>query len=792
MGFELPKRLALIIIPVLSISAFAFPSRAQDSIGKNNKKIHELIDTAYIKATEYFRLSDTAVTSLKDRHAKAVESEDIVGYGLGLAWKLLDRNTKESDEILVNLKKTSKIPKSLDGIYYYILCEVKTRLGDPKAALAALAQIPKSDKSFSKERLDYLSFANLVAAEKSDQAFEEYRSLRKFFQNIELYPELENSFFELSNLYMKKGNKIRGKEILFDLSKQFPITRLSREAFQKYYSHFCPGPACQELWKNVDEKWEHARLVSFKLGMDGDVRNFLMNLLDIDEEHLIPEIAVEQLNLAEKTRLLDTADMLMSLREYETAYDVLDYLKNSKTFGGEFRKDRIYFTLARAMNSVQEPKDAAKFYRKVFSEFPRSPYAGNAKNRYVLSLHYDAQFKAEAQELRAPTFGNLPLEERLWRLFWAEYLGNEHKKAFKTAENVLKNRAIPTEAKARFEYWQARISEKRSRKDLAKQVFNKLSLESASTPYGILGKWRFAMLQGVKGPGKSFEALSKFDFEAYRGSDETNAILDLGEKGKFSQDLSRFELYSFLKSNLNAESESVKGIHESLSWSKLAVSAFDFKTASLLPRKWSALLRRPPLSEVSLQKELEVVNSGWDLVYPLAYDRILEGVSDRLGLHPFLILSIMRQESNFDEQVTSPVGAKGLMQLMPKTAQRIASLLGHQGFHPGLLGKPELNIAYGAWYLKRLVDYYKGNYVLAVAAYNGGPIAVDRWISQNPNLELDEFIENIPFKETKTYVGKVLLNLEMYERIYGRQKGPRHALALASKLEIPTSDEEMF
>ena len=130
----------------------------------------------------------------------------------------------------------------------------------------------------------------------------------------------------------------------------------------------------------------------------------------------------------------------------------------------------------------------------------------------------------------------------------------------------------------------------------------------------------------------------------------------------------------------------------------------------------------------------------------------------------------MRTESSYNTKAVSGVGARGLIQIMPATGRRIANHLNVANFSSEDLNEPGVNVRFAAWYFKFLRDHFKGNEALAIAAYNAGPEAVGRWIRQNPQLVVDEFLENIPFDETWAYVKKVIYAKDMYLRIYSGQK----------------------
>ena len=132
-----------------------------------------------------------------------------------------------------------------------------------------------------------------------------------------------------------------------------------------------------------------------------------------------------------------------------------------------------------------------------------------------------------------------------------------------------------------------------------------------------------------------------------------------------------------------------------------------------------------------------------------------------------MVHAIARQESQFDRQIVSHAGARGLMQLMPGTAREQAGKLG-MSYNPGALNDPSYNIMLGSGYFQRMLDYYGGSYPLAVAAYNAGPGNVNKWLRANgdprvPGADMLRWIEQIPIFETRNYVQRVLENAVVYE-----------------------------
>ena len=150
---------------------------------------------------------------------------------------------------------------------------------------------------------------------------------------------------------------------------------------------------------------------------------------------------------------------------------------------------------------------------------------------------------------------------------------------------------------------------------------------------------------------------------------------------------------------------------------------------------------------------------------PRAYEWLVVPAAKRYRLDPNLLLAVMRVESAYQKHIVSYAGAVGLMQIMPRTGQLIAHTLGHDDFTPADLLDPDLNLEFAAWYLTSLIQRFDGHLPLAIAAYNGGPHNVRRWIQEGAaGAPLDVLLERIPFTQTHRYVRKVLVHYEAYRK----------------------------
>jgi soluble lytic murein transglycosylase len=160
-----------------------------------------------------------------------------------------------------------------------------------------------------------------------------------------------------------------------------------------------------------------------------------------------------------------------------------------------------------------------------------------------------------------------------------------------------------------------------------------------------------------------------------------------------------------------------------------------------------------------------------ELSLPLRHEDIIRQQAEDKGVDPSLIAGVIYVESRFRDQ-TSHAGAKGLMQIMPATADYIANKSGGTAFEQGDLATPQINISYGSWYLRYLLDHYHGNELLALAAYNAGEGKVDEWYRDASARGEDfEAATHIPFPETRDYVGSVLEVRARYRQEYRRELG---------------------
>jgi soluble lytic murein transglycosylase len=184
----------------------------------------------------------------------------------------------------------------------------------------------------------------------------------------------------------------------------------------------------------------------------------------------------------------------------------------------------------------------------------------------------------------------------------------------------------------------------------------------------------------------------------------------------------------------------------------------------LSKRKWVPLVALIAVAALIVGRAVDVGEIVEEVTLPLRHEDIIRQQAERFDLDPALIAAIINKESGFSDEV-SHAGARGLMQITPETADTIETLSGGETFVYDDLSDPDLNIRYGTFYLRHLLDRFEGNEVAALAAYNGGPENAAAW----GGTELE--IEDIEFAETRAYVEEVLEERQEYRDARAEELG---------------------
>lgn len=359
---------------------------------------------------------------------------------------------------------------------------------------------------------------------------------------------------------------------------------------------------------------------------------------------------------------------------------------------------------------------------------------------------------AKALELASPGAESADLD---WRVCWTEYRMGNLKEAGRRFLNAHK-RTSEGERDGAFLYWASRAFEKAGVDKEADKARLKLAEEFPETYYGARvtdGSLASGAIPAAFTPPADAPSIKpSLDARGERLLDRYNALKGIGNT-----------------EGARLEAVGLAGVIEDDPDALVWLSTL-YSQAGDMPSSIKTASRAT--GRLSNDGKKDFTGPAWRALYPAGYWEAVSRESAKNGLDPFLTLSLIRQESMFDHRAVSPADARGLMQLLPSTGRMTSDELSRGGSGPGRFDEdslfdPETNIRLGVAHLASLAGKYGGNVIRYVAAYNAGAMVVDKWAGRFGDVDDDEFVERIPYPETRGYVKKVLRNVAIYRRIYG-------------------------
>jgi soluble lytic murein transglycosylase len=335
------------------------------------------------------------------------------------------------------------------------------------------------------------------------------------------------------------------------------------------------------------------------------------------------------------------------------------------------------------------------------------------------------------------------VERAAWRAGWADYRAGRFEAAAQTLETTARLRA-PGNATPGLLYWTARARMALGQSDRARQLLQETVQRYKYAYHGLRAREALLRLGAGAEPRPALSADGATADEPLPEPRATRARLLL------------------LLDRLDEAAQELRLLPES-SRAQATIAWIDWRRGRLRPALVEMKRAYPEwISEAGDRLPAEV----WRIMFPLRYEGELRAAADSESLDPALVAALILQESTFDAAALSRAGARGLMQVMPATGRRIARAKG-QRFRRTALHDPGTSLDFGARYLRQMSARYHGALEKVLAAYNAGPHRVDAWTAEHGERSAEEFIETIPFSETRQYVMIVLANREHYRRVYG-------------------------
>ncbi|AFY78215.1 soluble lytic murein transglycosylase-like protein [Pleurocapsa sp. PCC 7327] len=406
----------------------------------------------------------------------------------------------------------------------------------------------------------------------------------------------------------------------------------------------------------------------------------------------------------------------------------------------------------RRLASLSKPQEAVKYLDRVTNKFPKeTPEALLEKAKLFDTLNNQKAASQARQKLLSQYAKSNAAAEYRWQIAQQYADARELVKAWQWAQPIATNNAeSPLAPKATF--WIGKWAQQLGRQQDAKAAFEHVLARHPQSYYA----WRAAVLLGWN--VGNFNNVRQMQPTLVKptlrpmptaGSETFRELYRLGLNDE-AWTLFRAEVRDPWK--LTVDEQFTKGLLKLAQGKHLQginnVGTLRDRKDPQDRSQWQALRQKPEY---------------WYALFPFPFYQSILSWSQQRQLNPVLVTSLIRQESRFETDIRSPVGAVGLMQVMPETGEWIAKQLQLKEYS---LTDPQDNIKLGTWYLDHTHQEYDNNSLLAIASYNAGPGNVAQWLERYRASDPDVFVEKIPFRETKGYVESVFGNYWNYLRIY--------------------------
>lgn len=651
--------------------------------------------------------------------------------------------------------------------------------GMPPAQRAAkLETIASGAKSLDRHRARYTLASDLIQQNQGEKALTWLEGLEQD------YPVLAPKIaMKRAQAYEVSGDKAKAKAAWQELLKKYPKHPLAAEAL------FTLGQQDSKLWdKAIAEFPSHPRTAEIawtRLKENPNQLSLLLLILknDPDSKEINTVLQSLQTKYAAQLKPEDWEAIAFIY------WDKMDYGKAGKAYVKATRTPLNAYRAGRGQQLRGENTAAIAAYKQMIQQFPDAkdtglalirlsqllpsqealPYLEIAINKFpdkageallakakILDGMKSAKSAAQARQLALTKYANSEaVAEYRWNIAQAKAKAGDSLGAWQWAQPITKNNP-DSDLAPEAAFWVGKWASRLGRSQEAKASFEYVLTHYPHSYYA----WRSAGILGYN--VGTFTTTRSMSPQVVRpvekpllpaGSDAVKELYQLGQKRDAWQ-LWQAEFNNQIQPTISEQftdgvlrlgvGQNIKGITrvESLDW------------------WWDAP------EDVKQVSSLKQEPAYWHALYPFPFLEYIENWSQERQINPLLVTALMRQESRFEPAIRSVAGALGLMQVMPSTGAWIAQAINLKSY---ALDNPNDNIKMGTWYLNHTHETYNGNSLLAVASYNAGPGNVSQWIQKFGLTDPDEFVETIPFGETKGYVKHVFENYWNYMLLYNPQ-----------------------
>lgn len=414
------------------------------------------------------------------------------------------------------------------------------------------------------------------------------------------------------------------------------------------------------------------------------------------------------------------------------------------------------YILAEIARNEKDQQQNRNYIEEMIERYPHTRWLEEALysggNMYLLVRdntnaiwHYKQLYTSFPHSLYAPSAH--------WRVAWMNYRLHNYPEAARLMEEQIVKYPKSNEAVSAL-YWRGRLYEDPEKNYAqAANFYRKLSATYSNYYYAILARERLKVIGNQPAVAPSF-ALNSVEEPA-----PPTLIDELPENDPHlikARLLANAALNEYIGPEIQASPTAAQ-------WGTLA----EAEIYSSFGETWRSLqaMKHSGVSFLSVDID-DIPHTYWELLFPRPYWEQIKASSAAQGLDPFMVAALIRQETEFNPGAISHANAWGLMQLIPSSGKAEAKRVGIKKFNNQMLLNPAINIQLGTSYLKRAIDRFNGQPVYVYAAYNAGDTPVRAWMANNDYRDIAEFVETIPYTETREYVQALIRNRELYRQIY--------------------------
>jgi len=575
-------------------------------------------------------------------------------------------------------------------------------------------------------------------------------TLERLLRDTTEHPILPEALMFLGQVYEDRGEFELAAQTLRRLGEAYPrekqaagALRHSREILARLPEAQRPPSDAEQLLTSIE------RLAEGQLWQEIDARLTTLGTLSLPETLVLRVLLKRGAVEVRRGRLTEASAVLQDmLQRYPQGVHLAE----------------AYYWLGTVYQRQNQPDNSIQAYEMGLAQPPASPWT--AKTLWTLArFQEERQELARALELYQRLGQDFPTHEQaatsLWLAGWLHYRQRHYQTAV-TLWQGFEQRFPRSPLLPQVLYWQARAAQQGSHQESALRLYQRVVTDYPAHYYSTQAHagLRAAGVRPTLAAGKTLPTTPVL---LHDSTLLPEAAQGQPSKARFHfmrvQELQQLQMYQPAGQEIRALAAVVP-----------TTPAAQYFLASLYvdnqQRPAAFRMLNSVVEALSPAEVRGLPHDFWTTLYPQVFWPEISQQAQTAGLNPYLVLSIIRQESAFNPTAISSSGARGLMQLMPTTAQEVLTRLKLPQEPVSRLHDPQLSITLGTHYFAGLMQRYQGNVVLALAGYNAGPGRASRWRQHWSGVPTDEFVERIPLDETRNYVKLILRNLMMYERLY--------------------------